>query len=187
MSVTNLQTPLCSERAWATALNPTEQLHWYAVHTYANHEKNVRRQLEFRSICSFLPLYERISRWKDRRVKLELPLFSGYIFVRMALSQKLPVLQTPGVVRMVGFNGIPAPLADDEIEAIRTGLDSKLFVEPHPFLTVGRRVRIKSGPLAGLQGILVRKRGSFRFVISLDLIERSIAADVDGADIVPLV
>jgi transcription antitermination factor NusG len=155
---------------------------WYAIYTCANHEKTVARQLELRSIESFLPLFEKISRWKDRRVKLQLPLFTGYLFVRMALVEKLRVLQVPGVVSLVGFNGTPVPLVDDEIEAIRSGL-SRLRAEPHPFLKVGRRVRVKSGPLAGLEGILLRKKGSCRFVLSLELIQRSVAADIDIADV----
>jgi transcription antitermination factor NusG len=156
---------------------------WYAAYTCAHHEKGVARQLELRSIESFLPLYEKVSRWKDRRVKLQLPLFSGYVFVRMALEEKLRVLQIPSVVRLVGFSGIPTPLNNDEMEAMRNGLDSKWRAEPHPYLTVGRRVRIKSGPFAGLQGILLRKKSGFRFVLSVELIHRSIAVDIDGADV----
>jgi transcription antitermination factor NusG len=160
---------------------------WYAVYTCAHHEKGVARQLELRAVESFLPLYEKVSRWKDRRVRLQLPLFAGYVFVRIALEEKLRVLQIPSVVRLVGFNGIPTPLNEGEMEAMRNGLNRKLHAEPHPFLTVGRRVRIKSGPFAGLQGILVRKKGGFRFVLSVELIQRSIAVDVDGADVLPLV
>lgn len=159
---------------------------WYAAYTRAQHEKSVAKQLGLRSIESFLPLYEKVSRWKDRRVKLQLPLFSGYVFVRIALEEKLRVLQIPSVVRLVGFNGIPTPLNDDEMEAMQNGLNSELRTEPHPFLTVGCRVRLKSGPFAGLQGILLRKKGGFRFVLSVELIQRSIAVDVDGADVLPV-
>ena len=96
------------------------------------------------------------------------------------------MLVVPGVVRLVGFNGQPIPLSNDEMQALRDGLAGQLRLEPHPFLTVGRRVRIKVGPLAGLQGILIRKKGNFRFVLSLELIQRSIAVDVDGSDVEPL-
>lgn len=161
---------------------PAADSRWYAVYTCANHEKTVAQQLELRSIESFLPLYEKVSRWKDRRVKLQLPLFSGYLFVRTMLAEKLRVLQVPGVVCLVGLKGNPTPLVDDEIEAIRWGL-TKLRAEPHPFLRVGHRVRIKSGPLAGLEGILLRKKGNCRFVLSLELIQRSISADIDIADV----
>ena len=170
-----------------SALEYTSEKHWYAAYTRAQHEKSVARQLGLRSIESFLPLYEKVSRWKDRRVKLQLPLFSGYVFVRIASEEKLRVLQIPSVVRLVGFKGIPTPLNDEEMEAMQQGLNSKLRIEPHPFLTVGRRVRIESGPFAGLQGVLLRKKGGYRFVLSVDLIQRSIAVDVDGADVLPVV
>jgi|SRR6266566_230495 len=163
-----------------------EQVHWYAAYTCAQHEKSVARQLELRSIESFLPLYERVSRRRDRRVKLQLPLFSGYVFVRMPLEKKLRVLQIPGVVRLVGFNGYPTPISDDEIARLRGGLDSKLRVEPHPFLTTGRRVRINSGPLEGLEGILKRKKSSLRVIVSLNLIQRSVAVDLDSEHVTPI-
>jgi transcription antitermination factor NusG len=156
---------------------------WYAAYTCAQHEKSVARQLEARSIESFLPLYEKVSRWKDRSVKVQLPLFIGYVFVRMALEEKLRVLQIPSVVRLVGFHGSPTALTDDEMEAMRNGLTRILNAEPCPYLQVGRRVRIKSGPLAGLEGILLRKKASYRFVLSLELIRRSIVVDVEAADL----
>ena len=156
---------------------------WYALYTWANHEKSIARQLEVRSIESFLPLYEKVSRWKDRRVKLRLPLFSGYVFVRMALQEKLRVLQIPGAVRLVGFNGVPAALGDGEMEAMRNGLAGAVHAEPCPYLKVGRRVRLNSGPLEGFEGVLVKKKSGFRFVLSIELIQRSVAVEVDAADI----
>ncbi len=162
---------------------PLAELPWYALHTCANHEKVVARQLELRSFESFLPLYEKMSRWKDRHVRVQLPLFSGYVFVRMALSEKLRVLQIPGVVRLVGFNGQAAPIDSDEIQALQRGLDQGRFAEPCPYLAVGRRVRIKSGPLQGLEGVLVRKKTICRFVLSLHLIQRSMAVEVNAADL----
>jgi transcription antitermination factor NusG len=101
--------------------------------------------------------------------------------------EKLRVLQIPSVVRLVGFNGVPAALSDAEMEVLQQGLNSKLRIEPHPFLTVGRRVRIRSGPFAGLQGILLRKKNGCRLVLSVELIKRAIAVDVDGADVLPVV
>ena len=156
---------------------------WYAAYTFANHEKRVKEQLELRSVASFLPLYETVRRWKDRRVHLQLPIFPGYVFVQLALQDRLQALQVPGVVRLVGFNGQPAPLPDEEIEGLKKGLASDVLVEPHPFLTVGRRVRIKAGPLEGREGILLRKKGSFRVVLSIELIQRSVVVDVDIADV----
>jgi transcription antitermination factor NusG len=163
------------------------QPHWYAAYTCANHEKSVREQLEQRSVESFLPIYETVRRWKDRRMRLQLPLFPGYVFVRMTLMDRLRVLQIPSVVRLVGFNGHLSPLADEEIEGLKRGLAGGVCAEPHPFLTVGRRVRIKSGPLEGRQGILLRRKGSLRVVLSIDLIKRSLAVDVDVVDVEPVV
>ncbi len=162
------------------------QLRWYAAYTCANHEKRVREQLEQRSVESFLPVYETIRRWKDRRMHLQLPLFPGYIFVRMALVDRLRVLQVPSVVRLVGFNGHLSALPDEEIEGLKKGLAGGVRAEPHPFLTVGRRVRLKSGPLAGMQGILLRQKGNFRVVMSIDLIQRAVAVDAEAADVEPL-
>lgn len=162
------------------------QPRWYALYTSANHEKRVAAELNARAIEHFLPLYNSVRRWKDRRVTLDLPLFPGYIFVRLALRDRLRVLQVPSAVRLIGFGGQPVALPDGEMDILRSGLSQKLNSAPHPFLTVGRQVRIKSGPLAGLQGILLRRKGSFRFVLSVDLIQRSVAADVDSADIEPL-
>jgi transcription antitermination factor NusG len=159
--------------------------HWYAAYTCSNHEKRVTAQLQERSVEHFLPLYESVRRWKDRRMRLELPLFPGYVFVRLLLSDRLKVLQVPGVARLVGFNGMPTALPDDEIEALRRGLRG-VSAEPHPFLRVGRRVRVKSGPLASLEGIVVRKKNGMRFVISLDLIMRSVAVEIDTLELEPV-
>jgi transcription antitermination factor NusG len=117
---------------------------------------------------------------------LDLPLFPGYVFVRLALRDRMRVVQIPSVVRLVGFHSRPTALPETEMEIMRTGLSERLRAEPHPFLTVGRRVRIKSGPLAGLEGILLRKKGHFRFVLSVTLIQRSVVADLDAAVIEPV-
>lgn len=158
---------------------------WYVAQTCARHEKRVAEHFSSRGIKHFLPLYETVSRWKDRRVHLQLPLFAGYVFVRTPLSERLRVLQVPSVARLIGFGGMPVPVPDEELDAIQNGLTSQVQLEPHPFLTVGRRVRIKSGPLAGLTGILLRKKGGYRFILSVSLIQRSVVADVDIADIAP--
>jgi transcription antitermination factor NusG len=111
-----------------------------------------------------------------------MPLFAGYVFVHLALCDRLKVLQVPGVVRLVAFGGLPTALPDDQMDTLRAGL-SGVRAQPHPFLTIGRRVRIRRGPLAGMQGILLRRRGSFRVVLSIDLIMRSLVVDADAADI----
>ncbi len=158
---------------------------WYAAYTCANHEKRVAEQLGQRAVEHFLPFYQSVRRWKDRRVRLQLPLFPGYVFVRIALKHRLQVLEIPSVVRLVGFNGRPCALADGEVEALRNGLSWQLRAQPHPYPSFGRLVRIIGGPLQGLEGILVRKKGNLRIVLSIELIMRSIVVDADMADVEP--
>jgi len=160
--------------------------HWYAIYTRASHEKRVAAELDARTVEHFLPQYSSVRRWKDRRVRLNLPLFPGYVFVRFALQDRLRILQVPSVVRLIGFGGLPTALPDEEVEILRAGLADQLHAEPHLFLNVGRRVRIVSGPLLGLEGILQRRKNNFRCVVSLDLIHRAFAVDVDAADVQPL-
>lgn len=159
---------------------------WYAAYTSANHEKRVAEQLEARTVEHFLPLYTSVRRWKDRRLTLQLPLFPGYVFVHMALRNRLQVLQIPGVASLVGFGGRPAALPHDEIDALRAGLASGVHAEPHLYLTVGQRVRVNEGPFAGLEGILQRWKGSWRVVLSIELIQRSVAVDVDASALEPV-
>jgi transcription antitermination factor NusG len=159
--------------------------HWYAAYTCAKHEKRVAAELGARDVEHFLPLYSSVRRWKDRRVTLDVPLFPGYVFVRLPLCNRLRLLQIPSVVRLVGFGGLPTALPDTEMEILRWGLSQNLRAEPHPFLTVGRRVRITCGPFAGLDGILKRQKSNLRVVVSLELIQRSVAVDVDIADVRP--
>jgi transcription antitermination factor NusG len=163
------------------------QPHWYAAYTCANHEKRAAEQFVNRGIEHFLPLYESLRRWKDRKMRLTLPLFPGYVFVRMLLRDRLQVLQTPSVARLVGFNGTPTPLPEDDINRIREFLNRGYRAEPHPYLRIGRRVRVSSGPLLGLEGIIVRRKSGDRFVISLDLIQRSLAVEVSALDLQPIV
>jgi transcription antitermination factor NusG len=160
--------------------------HWYAAYVSANHEKRVGQQLQLRAIEHFLPLYDSVRRWKDRRINLQLPLFPGYVFVHLALRDRLQVLETRGVAKLVGFNGAPTPLPQLEIEALRTTLGDGVRANPHPYLKVGRRVRVKAGPLEGMQGILVRRKNVSRFVISLDLIMRSVAVEVEALELEPM-
>jgi transcription antitermination factor NusG len=159
------------------------QARWYAAYTCAQHEKRVAAELEAREVEHFLPLYSSVRRWKDRRVNLDLPLFPGYVFVRLALRNRLRVVQIPSVVRLVGFGGLPTALPDAEMEIMQSGLSQGRRAEPHPFLTVGRRVRITGGPFTGLEGVLKRKKSSLRVVVSLELIQRAVAVDVDAADV----
>lgn len=162
--------------------------HWYAAYTLANHERGVAEQLVRKGVENFLPLYESIRQWKDRRVRLQLPLFPGYVFVRIALCEKLAVLRLAGVARLVGFGERPAPLSDEEMEGLRRGTGHQLKMEPHPYVSMckNQRVRILRGPLAGMEGTLLRNKGNLRLVLSIDLIMRSIVVDVDSADIHPI-
>ncbi len=167
----------------APVLNPAK---WYAAYTCARHEKSVAQQLEDRGIEHFLPVYRSMRRWKDRRKELELVLFPSYVFIRLALSNRLRVLQLPGVVRFVTFHGEPAAVPASEIEALRHGLSQSLRLEHHPYLTTGRRVRVVHGPLSGANGYLVRWKNGSRLVISVDAIMRSVSVEIDQADVIPL-
>jgi len=158
---------------------------WYAVYTRSRHEKSVVDQLQFKQIETFLPLCEMMRRWKNGDHRVQLPLFPGYAFVHIALKDRLHVLNVPGVVRLVGFDGTPTPLADEEVEGLRRVLSSSVKVAPHPYLAVGRRVRITAGPLTGLEGILVRKKGDLQVVLSIDLIQRSVLVHVDALSLEP--
>jgi transcription antitermination factor NusG len=158
---------------------------WYAAYTCANHEKRVAAELAVRDIEHFLPVFSSVRRWRDRKVRLELPLFPGYVFLRLALREKLRVLQIPGLVRLVGFNGQPVQLPDDEMETLRNGLTERLKAKPHPYLTAGRRIHIAYGPLKGLEGIIVHRKNCWRLIISLGLIMRSVSVEIDEADLVP--
>jgi transcription antitermination factor NusG len=159
---------------------------WYAVYTRAQHEKSVVQHLDQRGIESFLPLYETVRRWKDRRMRLHLALFPGYVFVRIALSERLAVLRVPSVVRLVGFNGRPAPVPNDEVESLRRALLEGLHAEPYPYMREGQRVRITAGALAGREGLLVRRKSNLRVVLSAELIQRSILVDIDVSSVVPI-
>jgi transcription antitermination factor NusG len=176
---------------WSATTSMTAQVgsvaipQWYAAYTSPRHEKSVARQLEERHIDCFLPLYRSMRRWKDRRKEVALILFPGYVFVRMLPSDRLPVLQLPGVVRFVTFHGSPSPLPENEIEALRKGLENHIRAKSHPYLKAGRRVRVKNGAMAGAQGILIRRKQGCRLIISLDAIMRSVALEIDEEDVEP--
>jgi transcription antitermination factor NusG len=156
---------------------------WYAVYTCANHEKRVAEQLAARFVEYYLPLYNSTRRWKDRRVQLQLPLFPGYLFVRIALCDRMQVLEIPSVARLVGFNGTPTALPEMEIETLKAALETGIHALPHPYLKIGCRVRIIAGPLVGFTGILLRRKSKSRVAVSIDLIQRSILVDADSADV----
>lgn len=159
---------------------------WYAGYTSARHEKRIAEHFVQRGIEHFLPLYETIHRWNNGRHRVHLPLFPGYIFVRIGLREKLRVLEVPGFVRLVGFNSLPCALPDSDINKMMEALSKGVLAEPYPYLTGGTRVEIRNGPLQGMTGILVRRRTKYRVVISVDLIMRSMIVEVEAGDVAPV-
>ena len=154
---------------------------WYAARVRSNYENNVNTVLEHKGVERFLPTYRSRRKWGDRIKTLDLPLFPGYVFCRIPLEDRNLVLTTGGVVDIVSIGRVPAPVSDAEIEAIRTVVGSRAHAEPWPFLNVGAHVRIAEGPLRGLNGILVQTKQEQRIVLSVSLLQRSVAVEVDRA------
>lgn len=165
----------------------TNSPRWFALYTTSRHEKRIAQHLRQREIEHYLPLYQADRKWRDgSRVTLDLPLFPGYIFVRIQRSQRVSVLSVPGALAVVGgTGGEPAPLPDSAIEALRDGL-LEHRIEPHPLLRVGQFARIRSGPFAGMEGVVVRKKSGFRVVLTLEQIMQSVAVELDEEDVEPL-
>ena len=158
---------------------------WFAAYTNSHHEKSVASRLAERHIESFLPLYAARHRWKNRcEMNLDLPLFPNYVFVRIHPRERVRILEVPGVLSLVGFGRTLAPLPDFEIEALRSGMGQRR-VEPHPYLVIGERVRIKAGAMMGLERVLVRKKNNFRLLLALDAILQCVAVEVDADDVEP--
>jgi transcription antitermination factor NusG len=156
---------------------------WFAVYTASNHEKRVAQHLQVKEIETFLPLYSVTKRWKNRTtVKVELPLFSGYVFARITPTESARVLQVPMVYSIVGNRREPAPLPDAEIEKLRAGLQGRQ-AHPFPYVKAGNRVRVRSGAMAGLEGIVVRTYGSLSVVLSVEMIQKSIAVHVEADEL----
>jgi transcription termination/antitermination protein NusG len=160
---------------------------WYAIRTRSRHEKLVREQLLARpGVDVFLPLWARWSHWKDRKKRVEFPLFPGYCFARLEYGDRLLVLTAVGVVELLGMNGHPEPIPDDEISAVQRLVDSSLPFDPHPYLTEGMAVEVVHGPMSGVRGCLVRKEKCARLVISVNLIRQSASVEIDAADVAPV-
>lgn len=157
--------------------------HWYAISTKARHEKKVHQKLTEKDVVSYLPLQQVYRKWSDRYKTIEEPLFSCYVFVRIALKDRLEVLQTDGVVKLVMFNGIPATIPDSQFDAIKAVLDQKKEVEKIDYLTPGKKVEVISGSLKGIHGVLVEVKNSHRLVLRLDSIMQAISVDIDYRDI----
>lgn len=152
---------------------------WYAIYTRHQHEKAIANILTNKGFEVFLPLYLVGRRWKDRTKQLSLPLFPTYVFLWSCLDRRVDVLKTPGVYQFVGFGGMPSAIPTEEIESVRRAVNTTLSIEPHPFLKCGDWVRVKSGPLTGLEGVLVRKKNLFRLVLSVEMLNRAVALEVD--------
>ncbi len=156
---------------------------WYAAHTRHQHEKLVARMLANKGFEVFLPLYTEARQWRDRMKTVEVPLFSCYVFLRGDLDRRLAIVTTPGVHGLVCSAGKLAPIPEEEIQTVRSVIENRINVEPHPFLKCGDLVRVKSGALEGVEGFLVRKKGQTRLIISVNLLERSVAAEVDASTV----
>lgn len=159
---------------------------WFAVRVRSNHERVAAAHLRERGYEEFSPSWKTERRWSDRTKEMDQFLFPGYVFCRLNPSYRLPVLTAPGVVDLVGFGKIPAPIPDQEIENVRQMVQSGLLVMPWPFLELGHRVLIERGPLAGVEGILAEMKGKCRLVVSVQLLQRSVSAEIDRNWIRPI-
>jgi transcription antitermination factor NusG len=182
-------------QTWDSGLAPVSGLgvepvapNWYAVHTRARHEKVVAQRLQEGGLTTFLPLVTEIRRWSDRKKSVEFPLFGCYVFVRLAPTseERLRVLKIDSVLNFVGIRGQGTPIPDLQIDAVRTLIEERLPWSTHPFLKIGQRVRIRSGALNGMEGVLVSRNGDRTLVLSVDAIQRSLAVRIEGYDVEPL-
>lgn len=155
-------------------------LPWFALRVATRYEFRVSEQLVLREFEPFLPLRRIKHRWSDRLQTLEVPLFPGYLFCRFDPRIKVRILNVPGVAQIVGFGHVPVPVSEDEIEAVKALVASGLLLVPHPYLRAGQAVRIERGPLAGVEGAVLRaESGQFRIVVSVNLLQRSVATEID--------
>ncbi len=159
---------------------------WFALQVRPNAERSVAQALRAKGYEEFVPTYQARRRWSDRWREIELPLFAGYVFCRFDPHTRLPVLVTPGVASVVGFGKIPHPLEDREIDDLRAVIRSGLSARPWPYLKVGERVRLRDGPLAGVEGVLLDIRPSRRLVLSVELLQRSVAVEVEDCWVTPV-
>ena len=162
-----------------------EESSWYAIHTRPRNEKWIAQQLQEKRVFTFLPLLQQIHQWSDRRSMVEVPMFSCYVFVRIpqTTAERLKVLRTPGVLAFVGSERQGTTIPDEQIESLQTAIREKIPCAAHPFISVGQRVRIRGGSLDGTQGILVRQGSEQSVVVSVELLQRSVAIRVEGYDI----
>ncbi len=162
------------------------ELPWYALYTRHQHEKTVARILESQGFEIFLPVQQTAHQWKDRMKPLSLPLFPCYVFLKGDLQRRVDIVKTPGLHAIVSSGGQPAAIPPVEMETLRRVVESGACAEPHPFLKCGDLVRIKRGPLTGIEGILVRKKNIYRLILSVEMLAKSVAVEVDALLVEPL-
>jgi len=167
-------------------MDQIDNLLWYALRTKSRHEKLVRDQLDKQGIEPLLPTVKRLSQWKDRKKEIEVPLFSGYCFVRFSQLEKTPVRKIVGVVEIVGSGSRPEPIPEEEIDGLRRLMTSVLPYDPHPYLHEGMKVEVVRGPLQGAHGILLRKEKRHRLVIGVRVIQQAAVVEIDVNDVVPM-
>ena len=175
--------PYLCEGFPVNAMGAGTQRHWLAAYTKSRHENAVARQLESKAVAFLLPTYVQRANWSDRVKLIKMPLFPSYIFVCVSDEERVRVLQTAGVVNIVSLSGRPATLSDKEIAMVRECVARPHAVEPHPYLHLGQRVRVKHGPFQGWQGILAYKKNATRLVVNLEQIQQSVSVDLEGADV----
>jgi transcription antitermination factor NusG len=156
---------------------------WYAVYTKSRHEKVVHRCLQSKGIDSFLPLCQVLSRWKDRRVWVEKPLFPGYLFVDLPRENLGPVKAARGVVHVLGNDEGPIQVPEEQVEAVRRMVERHVPLDPWPYMEQGKRVRVMSGPLIGMEGFIVERKKKCRLVVSVDLLGRSVATEIEAQSV----
>lgn len=159
---------------------------WYALHVRSRAELAVARQIEHKGYEAFVPLYTSLRRWADREKELALPLFPSYVFCRVTVNSTGLVVTTPGVIRIVAAGGVPLPVEDDEIHALQRIVQTRARSEPVLHMQAGTRVEVRAGPLRGLQGVLAQSAHGARLVVSVTLLQRSVAVEIDSRDLVPL-
>lgn len=162
------------------------EYYWYAVHVRSRHEFRVLDRLTGAGIDAFLPVVEKLNKWKDRKKLVSFPLFPGYLFVHIhkIYDTMLAILKTPGVVRFIGIiPGEPEPVPEEQIISLKKAVESKEAIDPYPYLKEGQRVRIKKGPLKGVEGILVERPGLHLLVLSVDILRQGVSLKIDASDV----
>ena len=169
---------------WLESMNETtEKYRWYALHTRHRHEKKVNQRLLEKGVESYLPLNTHYRKWSDRYKEVKEPLFSCYVFVRIDLRHQLSALQTDGAVGLVSFSGIPAPIPDEQIEALQRIVEGNRHVDYAEYMPPGSRVKVTQGPFQDIEGIMVRTKSENRLIISIDGIRQAISVEIDPRDV----